>query len=410
LGELNRLRGFRWRRKRGTDPLNLLGQCLRRKSTIRYRARYFLTPAHSEEEPKMKMTATGNDLPEIGKISPEIFDEIIFPMLGRKDPTVLVPPQHGVDVGIIDIGAGSVMAITCDPVFVVPQYGWERAAWFAIHILASDAATSGLRPRYLAIDLNLPMGITKNELVTLWKAMHQECDKLGIAIVTGHTARYQGTDYPMIGGATMISIGPKTHYVTPAMASPDEDIIMTKGPAIEASALFAVTFPRRVEKAYGPAFAQRAEELFWQMSVVEDALSAASIGVRDAGVTSMHDATECGLWGGLYEVARASHVGMRIDRGKIPVPEEVEKICRLFEIDPFSAISEGTLIITCKKAKTGTLLSCLAAKGIRAALIGETCPEEHGVTLAEKDQEIPLEHPRTDPFWKAFGQALASGE
>jgi len=254
------------------------------------------------------------------------------------------------------------------------------------------------------------MGITKNELMILWKAMHQECDKLGIAIVTGHTARYQGTDYPMIGGATMISIGPKTHYVTPAMASPDEDIVMTKGPAIEASALFAVTFPRRVEKAYGAAFAQRAEELFWQMSVVEDALSAASIGVRDAGVTAMHDATECGLWGGLYEVARASRVGMRIDRGKIPVPEEVEKICRLFEIDPFSAISEGTLIISCKKAKTEKLLSCLAAKGIRAALIGETCPEEHGITLVEEDNEIPLEHPRTDPFWKAFGQALASGE
>jgi hydrogenase maturation factor len=361
-----------------------------------------------EEKMKARVTATGVDLPEIGKISPEIFEEVIFPMLGRRDPTVLVPPQHGVDVGVIDIGGGCVMAITCDPVFVVPQYGWERAAWFAVHILASDASTSGLRPRYLAIDLNLPMSITKQELVTLWTAIHQECDKLGIAIVSGHTARYQGTDYPMIGGATMISVGPKTQYVTPAMASPGEDILVTKGPAIEASALFAVTFPHRVEKAYGKGFAQRAEELFWQMSVVEEALSAASIGVREDGVTAMHDATECGLWGGLYEVARASHVGMRIEKDNIPVPEEIEKMCRLFEIDPFSAISEGTLIITCKKPKTGKLLSCLATKGIPAALIGETCPEEHGITLFEKDREVPLEHPRIDPFWRAFGQALAT--
>jgi hydrogenase expression/formation protein HypE len=361
-----------------------------------------------EEKMTKKMTATGNNLPEIGKISPEIFDEVIFPMLGRRDQTVLVPPQHGVDIGVIDIGAGWVMAITCDPVFVVPQYGWERAAWFAVHILASDAATSGLPPRYLAIDLNLPMSITKQDLITLWGTIHQECDKLGIAIVAGHTARYQGTDYPMIGGATMISVGPKTQYVTPAMASAGEDIVITKGPAIEASALFAVTFPHRVAKAYGQTFAQRAEALFCQMSVVEDALSAASIGVRDDGVTAMHDATECGLWGGLYEVARASRVGMRIEKAKIPVPEEVEKICRLFEIDPFSAISEGTLIITCKKVKTGKLLSCLAAKGIRAALIGETCREEHGITLFEKDHEVPLEHPRVDPFWKAFGQALAT--
>lgn len=358
----------------------------------------------------MRVAPTGNDLPEIGKISPEIFDEVIFPMLGRKDSSVLVPPQHGVDVGVIDIGSGNVMAVTCDPVFVVPQYGWERAAWFAIHILASDAATSGLRPRYLAIDLNLPVRITKHELVTLWTAMHRECEKLGIAVITGHTARYQGTDFPMIGGATMMSVGPKTGYVTPAMASPDEDIVVTKGPAIEASALFAVTFPHLVEKAYGAAFAQRAEGLFWQMSVVEDALSAASVGVRDQGITSMHDATECGLWGGLYEVARASHVGMRIEKERIPVPEVVEKICRLFGIDPFCAISEGTLIITCKKDKTEKLLSCLEKKGILAAVIGETRPEERGITLAEKSLDVPLEHPRTDPFWKAFGQALANEE
>jgi len=358
----------------------------------------------------MNGPATTNDLPEIGKISPEIFDEVIFPMLGRRDKTLLVPPQHGVDFGVIDIGAGNVMCLTSDPVFIVPQYGWERSAWFAVHILASDAATSGLRPRYLAIDLNLPMSITKDNLVTLWRAVHQECDKLGISIVTGHTARYQGTDYPMVGGATMMSVGPDDKYVTPAMASPGEDVVITKGPAIEASALFAVTFPGRVRKAYGAEFAKRADRVFWQMSVVDDALTAASVGVRDGGVTAMHDATECGIWGGLYEVARASRVGMRIEREKIPVLDEVRKVCELFGIDPFCSISEGTLVLTCKKHKTAEVLSRLEAKGILAAAIGETFPEGHGITLVESGRENPLEHPRVDPFWKAYGQAMAEGD
>ncbi len=356
----------------------------------------------------MDKPVNGNDLPAIGKISPEIFEEVIFPHLGRRDPTVLVPPQNGVDVGVVDIGGGNVMAITCDPVFVVPQYGWERSAWFAIHILASDAATSGLRPRYLAIDLNLPMSITKKDFVTLWTNMHRACDELGIAVTSGHTARYQGTDYPMVGGATVISVGPKTDYVTPAMAAPGEDIVITKGPAIEASALFAVTFPHLVSRAYGEDFARRAEELFWQMTVVEDAMTAAGVGVRERGVTSMHDATECGLWGGLYEVARASRVGMRIEKERIPVPEEVDKICRLFGMDPFCAISEGTLIITCRKEKSGEVVSRLAARGIAAAMIGETCPEDHGITLVEKGKEQSLEHPRVDPFWEAYGKALAA--
>ena len=131
---------------------------------------------------------------------------------------MLVPPQHGVDIGVVDIGGGNVMAVTCDPVFVVPQYGWERSAWFAVHILASDAAVSGLAPRWMTIDLNLPLGITKEQFVTLWRAMHAECDKLGIAVIAGHTARYQGCEYPMVGGATVMATGPRDRYVTPAMA------------------------------------------------------------------------------------------------------------------------------------------------------------------------------------------------
>ena len=107
------------------------------------------------------------DLPEIGKISPEIFEELILPRLGARNDSVLVPPQHGVDVGIVEIGDKAV-ALTTDPVFIVPEYGWERAAWFALHILASDAVTSGLKPTYLSIDLNLPMEMTREQLEITW--------------------------------------------------------------------------------------------------------------------------------------------------------------------------------------------------------------------------------------------------
>ena len=68
-----------------------------------------------------------SEIPEIGKISPEIFNELIFPRLGAKSEKVLVGPQHGVDVGIVEIGDKAV-SFTCDPVFIVPEYGWERAA------------------------------------------------------------------------------------------------------------------------------------------------------------------------------------------------------------------------------------------------------------------------------------------
>ena len=349
-------------------------------------------------------------LPDIGKVSSEIFDEIILPQLGRKRSQILVGPQHGVDVGVADLGNNQVMVTTTDPIFVVPPYGWERSGWFAVHILASDAATSGIAPTYITMDLNLPLSITRKEFEELWNVMHRECDKIGMAIISGHTGRYEGCEYPMIGGATVICIGPKDRYVTPNMAQVGDEIIITKGAAIEAAGLFAVTFPQQVAERYGPEVSKEAEEIFWQMSVVEDALTAVEAGVREDGVTAMHDATECGVWGGLVEVAEASKVGMIIDKEKIIVQENVRKVCDLFKIDPYTSISEGTLIITVKPHKAKEVLDRLKDKGIPASSVGEVVEDKKGLQLFEKGKSNPLEHPKVDPFWAAFGKAASGGK
>ncbi len=348
-------------------------------------------------------------MPHIGKVSSEIFDEIILPQLGRKRPEILVGPQHGVDVGVVDLGNGQVMVTTTDPIFVVSPYGWERSGWFAVHILASDAATSGIRPNYITMDLNLPLSMTREEFEAMWVVMHRECDRIGMAIISGHTGRYEGCGYPMIGGATVIGIGPRDRYVTPDMARPGDTILITKGAAIEAAGLFAVTFPQRVAERYGEEAAREAEEIFWQMSVVEDALTAVEAGVRDDGVSTMHDATECGVWGGLFEVARASGVGMVIDKEKIIVQDAVRRVCDLFGIDPYSSISEGTLIITCRPRKAQEVARRLRDKGILVSMVGEIVDGQQGMRFFEGGISRELIHPKVDPFWSAFGKAASQG-
>jgi len=348
-------------------------------------------------------------LPDIGKVSADIFDEIILPNLGRKRTEILIGPQNGVDVGIVDLGNGKVMVATTDPIFVVPPYGWERSGWFAVHILASDAATSGLAPTYITMDLNLPLSITRDEFEMLWQVMHRECDRIGMSIISGHTGRYEGCEYPMIGGATVVCIGPKEKYVAPTMAKVGDSIIITKGAAVEAAGLFAVTFPQKVAERYGEVVAKQAEDVFWQMSVVEDALTAVEVGVRDDGVTAMHDATECGVWGGLFEIAQASGVGVLLDKEKIIVQDVIKKVCDLFEIDPYKSISEGTLIITCRPHKTGEIISRLTDKGILASIVGEVVEKENGMYYFENNKKYELVHPRIDPFWVAFGKAASEG-
>jgi hydrogenase maturation factor len=346
-----------------------------------------------------------NEMPEIGKISPEIFSELIFPRLGAKSDKIIVGPQHGVDVGIAEIG-GKAVSFTTDPVFIVPEYGWEKAAWFAIHIIASDSVTSGLRPRFLSIDLNLPMAMTKKQLEITWEIIHEECEKMGIAVITGHTARYENCHYPMVGGATLVGVGELDEYVTPKFCKAGDKLIITKGPAIEATGIFSAMFPGIIEKELGAELNKKAQGIFYMMSVVEDALAAVSVGVREKGVTAMHDATECGVWGGLYEIAQASGLGARIEKEKIIIEEGVAGVCRFFGIDPFASISEGTLIIACKEHKAQDVVKALSGKGIKSSVVGELTKPEKGMVLVENGMEKKLEHPIVDPFWRAFYGAL----
>lgn len=345
-----------------------------------------------------------------GKATAEVFEQVILRRLGAPDQDILVGPQHGVDVGVVRVADGVAMALTTDPIFVVPAYGWERAAWFAVHILASDASTSGLPLRWMTVDLNLPPEISDQDLTALWDAFHRACADLGIAVITGHTARYDGCAYPMVGGATCVALGAEDSFVTPTMARPGDKIVVTKGAAIEATALFAATFPDRLTRALGPDTVRAADALFEQMTVVPEARLAAAFGLREKGVTSMHDATEGGVLGGLLEVALASDTGMRIDLEAIPVRPEVRAVCDHVGIDPYISISEGTLIATVVASRAGDYVTALAAEGIDAAVVGEVTAPADGRVLVSNEGHRPLVHPGLDPFWAAFGEWAAPAD
>jgi hydrogenase maturation factor len=339
-----------------------------------------------------------------GKATAELFERVILRHLGARDADVLVGPRHGVDVGVVRVADGVAMALTADPVFIVPAYGWDRAAWFAVHILASDAATSGLPLRWMSVDLNLPPETSDDDLSALWTAFARACDDIGIAVVTGHTARYDGCAWPMVGGATCIALGHEDRYVTPEMARPGDAVLVTKGAAIEATALFAATFPGRLRAALGDAVVDAADALFERMTVVPEAVAAREFGLRGDGVTSMHDATEGGVLGGLTEVAAASGVGMRIDLEAIPVRPEVRAVCAQVGIDPYGSISEGTLIATVVPDRAESFVQAVGARGIDAAIVGEVTERDAGLVLRTPEGERPLEHPGLDPFWGAFGR------
>jgi hydrogenase maturation factor len=339
-------------------------------------------------------------MPELGKVDREFFDEYIYPYLGAERDDVTVAPEHGVDFGAIEVGGQAVVMAT-DPVFLMPSLGFERAAWFAFHILLSDVAVSGLPPTHLSIDFNLPPEITDEEFETVWATFDEQAREFGVSVVTGHTARYAGCNYPMVGGATPIAVGDPDDVVRPDGAREGDRIVVTKGPAIEATGLLSIQYESLLADAVDEETLQDATDRFYDMSPVKDALTAAAAGP----VTAMHDATECGVYGGLYEMARAADVRFEIETDAVPVQPGVREACDFFDIDPWISISEGTLLVTVAPGGVDDVLAALDDEDIPAAEVGEVVA---GSGLEVDGEET--DHPGVDPFWAAmeeFAEKLA---
>jgi len=336
------------------------------------------------------------ELPELGKIHPAFFDRVVYPRLGAPSGDIVIGPRHGVDYGVVRTGRGRCMAFSTDPFFIVPSFGFAKAAWFGFHIVVCDVAVSGLVPKYLAVDLNLPPSIKESELEELWESVHTEAARYGISIITGHTARYTGCDYPMVGGATSIAVGKERDLRGPHRVKAGDLVVVTKGPAIETTGLLAVLFPERFVAAGGSEFQKEAAGIFSQMSVLDDCVVAREF----RGVHAMHDATECGIWGGLYEMARAGDCGLRVEESAIPVQPVIRKTAELFGFDPFVSISEGTLIAMVARKEADGLVKAFAHSGIPAAVAGEVRPAADGIKIVGPDGERVLDHPKVDPYWR----------
>src|SRR5438552_17482106 len=210
----------------------------------------------------------------MGKVGRAFFENVIAHHLGARRKDIAVGPANGVDIGVVRLPDRRALLSTTDPIYIVPQYGWERAAWFAFHILASDLTTSGVAPQYITMDWNLPMDIEDEQIETMLRITDRECRKYGAAIVTGHTGPYEGCTYPMVGGATFLAIAPKAGWVTANLAKPGNRLLVTKTAALEATAILSNTFPEIAERNVGAEVTKHARALFESMSTVDDALAA----------------------------------------------------------------------------------------------------------------------------------------
>ena len=346
---------------------------------------------------------------QLGKPSPTTMARTILRLTGAKSRAVIVGPTAGVDVSVLDVGGGKVLLANSDPMSLIPSLGPEDSAAMSLYEVASDVATSGQSPRYVMFDLNLPPNMSDEILNRYWRTIHKTCTQLGISILGGHTGRFEGCDYSIIGGATMWTICRKNQFLTSSMAGDGDDLIFTQSAAYGATSVLTRAFPRTVRKHLGQSLFEKAWKYLRGANTVNDSLSAVRAGIHQRGVTAMHNVTEGGCLAGIVELAEASNIGGAVDLESIPVSEETLGVCKLFHIDPLASLGEGSLLIASRPYRTKRVVDILRSRGTRATVIGQLSSRSRGLFGVSRKGRSRIRSPKQDPYWSAYWRAVRKG-
>jgi len=311
------------------------------------------------------------------------------------DPRVIAGGSVGQDAAIIEMGDRCLVAKTDPITFATAEIGW-----YAVNVNANDVACAGATPRWFLATLLLPEGRTTPEMVDdIFAQIHSACRQLGVAVAGGHTEITYGLERPLVIGQ-MLGEAARDSLVTTAGAQPGDVLILTKGIAIEATAIIAGEKRAELLPHFGSANLTRYAKFLRDpgISVVKDAAIAMAAG----GVHAMHDPTEGGIATGLHELAEAAGVGLEIFADQLPFLPESTALCRHFGLEPLGVIASGALLIAAAPGSGDDIIAALAEAGIPAAVIGRAAPPDFGRRLVDAAGNRPLPTFARDEITKLF--------
>ena len=327
-------------------------------------------------------------LMNIGKLPHKLLAEMLSKV--PLDDRVIVGPGIGIDAAVIDYGDRLLVTKT-DPI----TFATDLIGWYAVNVNANDIAVMGAEPKWFMATILLPQGIEEDFVRGLFDQITSACEELKISLVGGHTEITYDLNRPVIVGC-MLGETDRAHLVTASGARVGDDILVTKGIAVEGTSILAREAGDRLrEMGFTEEFLGRAANYLFDpgISVIPDA----RIATASAHIHAMHDPTEGGLATGLMEIAEASGLGLEVRQEAIPVLPETQTLCRELRLDPLGLIASGSLVLTCDSADTPRLLEAFSQQGLRASVIGKMMPKQHGLKMVTSGSPGPLLQYSTTP-------------
>ena len=320
---------------------------------------------------------------EIGKFPPELLDRLLG-SIGQGDPRVVLGPRVGEDAAALDFGDRLLVAKT-DPV----TFATERAGWHAVQVCANDVACTGATPLWFMATILAPVWFTEEDASRLFDDVLAACHELDVALIGGHSEVTQGIQRPIVMG-TMLGEVERDRLITTGGAQEGDSIVVTKGLAIEGTAILARDFADDLAAAGVDASAIESGAALLHSPGI-GVLHEARIASTQGAVHAMHDVTEGGLITSLHEVAAASRLGLAIEEAGVPVLPETSEMCTSLGLDPMGLLGSGALVLTLPAPEVPGLLRSLERAGINAWEIGQMLPVEEGrILFSRSGGEIAL--------------------
>jgi len=330
----------------------------------------------------------------LGKLPPELLSEIIHksPVL---DERILVGPKIGMDCAIIDNG-DTYLVLKNDPITFTP----ENIGWYTVQINVNDIVTTGATPKWMLATIFLPENLTTIDMVkSISSQLFTACQEKNISFVGGHTEITYGINRPIIS-ATLIGEVRKESLITPDGVQIGDDILLTKGIAIEATAILANDFESLLKNSLRSEEIITAKNYIFDpgISIYKDAI----VAIKSGGIHAMHDPTEGGLSSALWEMAIVSNKFLLVYEDTVKCSDLSRKICAQFGLNPINSISSGALLMTVDPNFSQEIIHELKNDGIECSIIGTIISEGANVEIENGNGRNILNRPDRDDITKVY--------
>lgn len=326
-----------------------------------------------------------------GKLPNHLLEDIVLKYIKHKRDDILTGAAVGQDNALVDFG-DEVAILSTDPITgAVKDIGK-----LAVHVSCNDVSTSGGKPIGLLITILAPPETSYEDIERIMKDAGDTAEELDVEIMGGHTEVTDAVNKIVIS-TTVIGKIKKDKLQSIENIDLGDKILMTKTTAIEGTSILLNDLESYFIDKMDMDKIREGQDYGKYLSVLEEG----KIGGY-AGVNYMHDITEGGVLGAVWEAQQALKKGVKIYKDAIPITDITREVCQILDIDPLRLISSGSMLMIANDKQLEILEREFNNKDISFSVIGEVT--EEGIYMVNDGNLKVIEPPSSDELYRGLNK------